>query len=166
MANKDNFNYDTMGTNRRTILKGAIMTGAGAVGLSQMSGFAQANRPASGGPCFKDFTCSSEEGTYVKFEFIIETDVDGNIIDCYFEEETDTGLIEIMDWESKNGEACEPISVTWESTTDDPTYVATSGLAFGGDDCDTIDDPASGSYTSGLTNNGGNTAAISNLQFC
>ncbi|WP_096390053.1 hypothetical protein [Halopenitus persicus] len=119
-----------------------------------MSGAATASG-GNGQPCHKDFECDEEEGTYVKFEFIEE---DG---DCYFEEETETGLITITDWESKEGDECEPISVEWESETHDATKV----MAFGGDDCDTVENPG-GSYTSGLENPGGNTAAISNLQFC
>lgn len=122
-----------------------------------MSGLAAARGPpgGAGGPCHKDFEC--EDGTYVKFEFT----------DCEFEEETDTGLIEITGWDSKVGEECEPISVEWEADG----CVATKVMAFGGGDCDTVDNP-DGSYDAdregdaGLDNNGGNTAAISNLQFC
>ncbi|WP_154018387.1 hypothetical protein [Halolamina rubra] len=144
--------------NRRTILKSTgAASGAAFVGAS-FSGVGAAQ--GHGGPCHKDFECD-EGGTYVKFEFVIETDEDGNTTDCYFEEETDTGLVEITDWDSKDGEECEPVSVEWEADG----YVATTVMAFGGNDCDTVGDPGTG-YTSGLENNGGNTAAISNLQFC
>jgi hypothetical protein len=143
---------------RREILRKVT---AGGIGLTVMGGAGTGVVGASGDKCFKEFEC--EEGTYVKFEFVIERDDDGNIIDCYFEEETDTGLIEITDYENKDGEECEPISVEW--TTSDG-YVATEGLAFGGDDCDEIEVPENGSYTSELVNNSGNQAAISNLQFC
>lgn len=145
------------GIDRRTILKSAgAASGAALVGVSS-SGVAAAQ---GGKPCHKAFECT-EGDTYVKFEFVTETDEEGYITGCYFEEETDTGLIEITDWDSKDGEECEPISVEWEVDG----YVATTVMAFGGDDCDTVDDPGT-AYTSALENNGGNTAAISNLQFC
>lgn len=137
---------------RRGILRKAT---AGGIGVTVLGGAGAAVVSAQSS-C--ELSCS--EGTYVKFEFVED------LIDCYFEEETDTGLIEITYWESKDGEECEPIYVEWESTSDSPTYVATEGLAFGGDDCDEIDSPRNGSYTSELVNDGGNQAAISNLQFC
>ena len=139
------------GVNRRTVLKGSA-AGAGIVG---MSGLATADEP-----CFKGFDCK-DEGTYIKFE-LVEND-DGS---CSFIEETSTGFLEVTIESSKNGDSCEPTKVSWESTPEDPTYVATKGLAFGGNECDEVVDPESGSYESGLVNEGGNTAAISNLQFC
>lgn len=146
------------GIDRRTVLKSAgAASGAALVGVS-FSGVAAAKRGRK--PCHKAFDCT-EGDAYVKFEFVTETDEDGNVVDCYFEEETDTGLIEITDWDSKDGEDCEPVSVEWEADG----YVAATVMAFGGNDCDTVDDPGT-AYTSGLENNGGNTAAISNLQFC
>ncbi|MFB6161515.1 MAG: hypothetical protein ABEJ61_10130 [Haloferacaceae archaeon] len=150
---------DDGGINRRTVLQSAAV----GAGLAGMSGLAAGR--GGGQPCHKEFSCEGD-GTYVKFEFVVETNEEGTVTDCYFEEETDTGLVEITDWESKDGEQCEPVSVTWESATEDPTYVATAGLAFGGDDCEEVSDPEEGSYTSNLENAGGNTAAISNLQFC
>lgn len=148
------------GIDRRTVLKSAgAASGAALMGVS-LSGVAAANGGGGGKPCHKDFECT-EDGTYVKIEFVTETDEDGNIVDCYFEEETDTGLLEITEWESKEGQACEPTSIEWESGG----YDATKLMAYGGRDCDTVEVPGT-SYTSGLENRGGNTAAISNLQFC
>lgn len=83
-----------------------------------------------------DFECEEGE-TYVKIEFIIEREDDGNIIDCYFEEKTDTGLVDVTYWENKDGEECESIYVEWEADG----YVASKGMAFGGDDCNTATDP-------------------------
>ncbi|MFO7925357.1 hypothetical protein [Natronomonas sp.] len=149
---------EAWGIDRRTVLKSAgAASGAALIGVS-FSGVAAAK--GGGKPCHKAFECT-EGDAYVKFEFVTETDEDGNITDCYFEEETDTGLVEITDWDSKDGEECEPVSVEWEADG----YVATTVMAFGGGDCDTVDDPGT-VYMSGLENNGGNTAAISNLQFC
>lgn len=143
---------------RRTILKGAAV-GAGIYG---MSGSATAS--GSGAPCFKDFECS-DDATYVKIEFVIEYDDDGNIVDCYFEEETDTDLISIDSYTSKEDETCEPISVEW-SVADG--YLATKVMAYGGQDCVTATDLLStgGTFEPGLDGAGGQTAAISNLQFC
>ncbi|WP_259517645.1 hypothetical protein [Halanaeroarchaeum sp. HSR-CO] len=139
------------GIDRRSVLKtAALVSGMGLIGVPTVGA-------TGGAPCFKDFSCD-EDATYVKFEFVEE---DG---DCYFEEETDTGLIEITNWESKEGEDCEPISVEWE--TADPYFVS-KVMAFGGMDCDEVVDPGySYDAEGGLENGGGNTAAISNLQFC
>ncbi|WP_154018402.1 hypothetical protein [Halolamina rubra] len=113
---------------RRTVLKGAAV-GAGIAG---MSGLATAGGP----PCFKDFECP-EGSTYVKFNFVIETDSDGND-DCYFEEETDTDLITIDSFTSKDGERCEPIEVEWSVAAG---YGALKVMAYGGKDCVTATDP-------------------------
>lgn len=151
---------------RRTALKTVGMVGTGFIGGSALTGEAAAKgREKSnqgrgegnrGPPCFKDFECEEGE-TYAKIKFITENG------DCYFEEETDTGLIEITSWESKDGEECEPIHVEWTAEG----YEATIVTAFGGNACDTEEDPG-GSYSvdGELTNNSGQTAAISNLQFC
>lgn len=155
---------------RRTVLQGAVASGLGFVGIA---GFGQPVG-AQGKPCFKEFECD-DEATYAKIEFVIERDDDGNIVDCYFEEETDTGLVEVTSWENKEGEECEPVYVEWESELHEATKVK----AFGGGDCETVEDPG-GSYDAdperetepdndedgGLDNSGGNVAAISNLQFC
>ncbi|MGB9956418.1 hypothetical protein ACOZ4B_08515 [Haloferax prahovense] len=144
--------------NRRTVLKGVGGASGAALVGAPFSGVAAAG--GRGRPCHKDFECADGD-VYVKFEFVIETDEEGVITECGFEEETDTGLIQITEWEHKHGEACEPISVEWEADG----YVATKVTAFGGTDCDTVNYPGT-AYTSELQNNGGNTAAISNLQFC
>jgi hypothetical protein len=143
---------------RRTILKGAAV-GAGIYGIS-----GSATARGSEDPCFKDFECS-DSGTYVKFDFVIDYDEDGNIVGCYFEEETDTDLISIDSYTSKEGEDCEPISVEW-SVADG--YLATKVMAYGGRDCVTVKDLLStgGTFEPGLDGAGGQTAAISNLQFC
>ena len=126
-----------------------------------MSGSATAS--GSEDPCFKDFECS-DSGTYVKFEFVIDYDDYGNIVGCYFEEETDTDLISIDSYTSKEGEDCEPISVEW-SVADG--YLATKVLAYGGQDCEPVEDPdPDETFEPGLEGPGGQTAAISNLQFC
>ena len=118
---------------------------------------------AGGDPCFKDFECA-EGDTYVKFNFVIETDEEGNIVDCYFEEETNTGLITIDSFTSKEGDSCEPIEVEWSVAEG---YVALKVMAYGGQDCVTATDPdPDQSFEPSLQNRGGNTAAISNLQFC
>jgi hypothetical protein len=148
------------GIDRRTILKGAAV-GAGITG---MPGLATA-KPGGGGPCFKDFEC--EDGTSVKIEFVIEEDDEGNITDCYFEEETDTDLVTVDDWESKDGEECDPTSVTLSYADG---FTASKLMAYGGRDCDTetvdVTEEELDAYESGLETKSGNRAAISNLQFC
>ncbi|MFO8114694.1 MAG: hypothetical protein R6U01_04935 [Halorubrum sp.] len=159
--------FDVTDINRRKLLQG--VGAAGAIGvLGTGSAAADSHKP-----CFKEFNCDDlDDSTYVKIEFVTETDDDGNITDCYFEEETDTGLVEIVDYEIKEDEDCEPISVEWEFTED--SLVARKIMAFGGGDCDTVTGPGleynaerdSDDDDAGLENDAGNTAAISNLQFC
>ena len=159
MSNDNNTEDRDYGFNRRTVLKGAAV----GVGIAGMPGLAAAKGHGDG-PCHKSFEC--EEGdTYVKFEFVIEYDDDGNIVDCYFEEETDTDLISIDSYTSKEGETCEPISVEWSVAAG---YLATNVMAYGGQDCVTVKDLLStgGTFEPGLDGAGGQTAAISNLQFC
>lgn len=151
---------DQNNTNRRTLLKGV-----GAAGTVAILGTTPAVAKGDGGkPCHKDFTCEDEDGAYVKIEFV--EDDEGN---CYFEEVTDTGLVTVTDWESKDGEDCDPVRVELEY---DAGFTASKLMAFGGTDCETKtvdvsgDDDRLDSYESGLQNNGGDTAAISNIQFC
>jgi len=160
------------GIDRRTVLRGVAASGIVLAGIPGISGAAAArggppgNRGRGGSPgnrgggiCHKGFECAGDAS--VKLEFVIEEDDDGNVVDCYFEEETDTGLVEVTSWEGKDGTACEPIAVEWESDG----YAVSEVMAFGGTDCHTATEPE-GSYSSGLENNGGQQAAISNLQFC
>lgn len=158
------------GIDRRTVLKGvgtATMglafgsttaaarggpppgTGRGNPKGGPPSGTGRGNSGNGGGACHQDFTCNGE-GTYVKFEL--------DATDCEFVEETETGLIDVRVTDTKDGEECEPVAVEW-------TGSVSQVMAFGGRACETVSDP-SGSYTSGLENGGGQTAAISNLQFC
>ena len=157
MANEE-FDQNDSRIARRTALKAAGVAG---VGISGLSGLAAAKGngggPGAGGPpCHKDFSCEYD-GTYVKIEFVEDDEA------CYFEEETDTGLVEITDWEGKDGEECEPISVEWETNG----YVVTKVMAFGGTDCasDSDEDGLDG-FDEKLKNPAGQRAAISNLQFC
>ena len=165
MTNPEKYVED--GIDRRTLLKGtATLAGAGLVGVPVLSGTVAAKPSRGNAPCHRDFSCS-EDGTYVKFEFVVEEDDEGNVLDCYFEEETDTGLLEITSWESKPGEPCEPIAVEWDADT----HIAGTVLAYGGGDCERIEDPgtsyrADGEGEAGLDTPSGRTAAISNLQFC
>jgi len=143
------------GIERRTLLK----TAAAGTGIAGMPGLVTARGPPGGKggqPCHKAFECT---GTYVKYEFVED---DG---ECYFEEETDTGgLVTIDSYTSKEGEPCEPISVEWSVAGGDS---ATKVMAYGGQDCVTALNPdPSQSFEPGLEGPSGETAAISNLQFC
>lgn len=139
-----------------------MITGAGMIGSTAFSGLAGAKPGGRPGPCHKTFSCG-EDGMYVKFEFVVEKDPEtGDILECYFEEETDTGLLTIDEFTTKEGQSCEPIDVSWTVAA---PYGVETVMAFGGMDCDNVVDP-DGYYESALVNNGGNRAAISNLQFC
>lgn len=148
-----------MTNTRRDVLR-AMTAGGIAVTTLGITGTGIAAAQA----CHKDFSC--DEGTYVKYE-LVERD-DGT---CYFAEDTDTGIFDGDDGylkitETKDGDTCEPLAVEWHETG----YEATVVMAFGGDECEAVSDPG-GSYDAtdadhGLENAAGETAAISNLQFC
>ena len=152
------------GIERRTVLRNVgVASGAGLFGTSVFSGSvaARGSNQGGGGPCHREFDSECNGDHYVKIEFVIEVDEETGEIECFFEEETDTGLVEITEWEGKDGEECEPIAVEWESDG----YVATKVMAFGGTDCVTVDEP-DGQFDERLENPAGRQAAISNLQFC
>ena len=140
---------------RRSVL---AATAVGIVGASALGSIASAKPGSAGPPCHKDFECEDGE-TYVKFDFVIEYDIDGNPVDWYFEEETETGLVTIDSFEGEY----EPTSVQY---TVDSEYEAEKLMAYGGRACDMDDDPTDGEFEPELTSPGGDPAAISNLQFC
>lgn len=139
---------------RRSVL---AATAVGVVGASALGGVASARPESAGPPCHKEFECNAGE-TYVKFDFVVEYDDEGDPIDWYFEEETDTGLVTITGFEGEY----EPTSVEW---TVDSDYEVVALMAYGGRACDT-DDLEDSEFEPDLTNPGGDPAAISNLQFC
>lgn len=97
------------------------------------------------------------------FEFVIEEDDEGNVIDCYFEQtEGEMGLVTITGFESKPDEECEPVTVYYESATHTVGQIS----AFGGMDTHVDDSPEGGVYESDLENRGGQQAAISLLHIC
>lgn len=136
--------------NRRTVLKGIGAVGVvGTIGTDVVVSTDQSE-------------CDCPDGTIAwgKYEFE----------DCefVFEEgdnfELDGGgyLVEISDWESKEEEDCEPVTVHYEVADG---FEVTHICAFGGNDTDTDEDP-DGTYESDLVNNGGTQAAISHITFC
>ena len=113
-------------------------------------------------PGHKDFECPDGMDHLGTFEFVIEEDDDGNVIDCYFEQtEGEEGLVEITGFDSKDGEECEPIVVYYESDSHEVGQIS----SFGGMDTH-VDDPEDGVYESDLENRGGQQAAISLLHLC
>jgi len=147
-----------MPINRREILRKTAASGAGLVAIGSTGTGAVAATEA----CDSAFTC--EEGIYVKYE-LVELD-DGT---CTFREETDTGIYadSLTITDAKDGDSCEPLAVSW----DDSEYEATKVRAKGATDCEEVTD-SDGRYNAdksggdGLDTRSGQTAAISNLQFC
>ncbi len=161
---------------RRTVLRGigaigitaGITTGVGgarpdhARGRSENARKRHAER-AQNRPGHKDFACPEGMEHLATFEFVVEADEEGTIIDCYFEQtEGDDGVVTITDFDSKDDEACEPVTVYYESETHTVGQVA----SFGGMDTHVDEEPADGVYASALRNRGGRQAAISLLHFC
>lgn len=155
---------NSRGIDRRTVLKGA----AAGAGIAGMPGLAVAKNngngppddgngppddgsgPPNNGPPGQ--SCGCPDGTFLaKYDFE----------NCSFELAEGEDVIEIMAWESKGGEDCEPVAVTYEGDG----YLVEEICAFGGMDTDTDDDP-DGEFESDLTNPGGQQAAISNITFC
>lgn len=139
-----------MQNTRREILKAITV---GGVGLTVVG---------SGTVSAQSLDCENFEsncdGTYVKYE-LVELD-DGT---CEFQEETNTGIYadSLTITESKDGDDCEALAVSW----DDSEYESLTLAAKGAQDCEVVDDP-NGSYSSDLESPSGKRAAISNLQFC
>lgn len=142
---------------RRTVLKHLAAGGVGAAAFSGLASDVGSAQPPS---C----RLNCPDGTYVKYEVVENRD--GT---CSLEEETNTGIFgdSITVTATKEGDSCEPLAVSW----DESEFEVTTMKAFGGRDCDTVENP-DGSYNAdrsgdaGLNNPGGQTAAISNLQFC
>lgn len=164
---------DTSGKlSRRTALRAIGATGV-AVGFGTGVGAARPDHAGRSGaekrkreqnqPGHKEFDCPEEMEHLGTFEFVIEEDDDGNVIDCYFEQtEGDEALVTITDFDSKDDEECEPIVVYYESDTHAVGQVS----AFGGMDTHVDDEPEDGVYESELENRGGQQAAISLLHIC
>ena len=164
---------DTSGKlSRRTALRAIGATGV-AVGFGTGVGAARPDHAGRSGaekrkreqnqPGHKEFDCPEEMEHLGTFEFVIEEDDDGNVIDCYFEQtEGDEALVTITDFDSKDDEECEPIVVYYESDSHAVGQVS----AFGGMDTHVDDEPEDGVYESELENRGGQQAAISLLHIC
>lgn len=112
-------------------------------------------------PDHPDFECPEGMDHLGTFEFVTIEDTDGELVDCFFEQNDGEFHITITGYDSKDGDVCEPIVVDYESDTHDVGQVA----SFGGTDSH-VDDEPDGIYESELENPGGQQAAISVLHFC
>lgn len=157
---------------RRTALRSIGATGL-AVGFGTGVGAAKPDHAGRRGaenrkreqnqPGHKAFDCPEDMAHLGTFEFVIEEDDDGNVIDCYFEQtEGDEALVTITDFDSKDDEECEPITVYYESDSHEVGQIS----SFGGMDTHVDDEPEDGVYDSDLENRGSQQAAISLLHVC
>ena len=146
--------------NRRRLLRGVAAAGGTGMLLSGPAsasggngqGQGEGGGPGGGPPN----SCSCPDGTFLaKYDFI----TDGEECDFALAEGDD--VVNITNWEGKDGDKCEPVTLHYES----PGYEIDAICAFGGVDTHTVSDP-DGEYTSDLTNPGGQQAAISNVTFC
>ncbi|SNR55088.1 hypothetical protein [Halorubrum vacuolatum] len=150
----EDVNDGTVGlANRRRILQGIAATGVTSALLAGPAS-ARGNNGRGRGPHER---CSCPEGAsfLAKYDFVIDEE------GCSFVLAEGEDVIEITDWDSKEEEPCEPVTIYYES----PGYEIEQVCAFGGRDTDTDDDP-DGVFDSDLTNPGGRQAAISNVTFC
>ncbi len=115
-----------------------------------------------GQPDHHDFECPDGMDHLGTFELVTIEDDDGELLDCYFQQDDGEFHITITGYESKDGEDCEPVTVFYESESHDIGQVA----SFGGQDTHVDDDPEDGVYDSELETPGGQQAAISLLDFC
>jgi len=168
---------DTTGqTTRRTVIR-AIGAAGITAGITTGIGAAQPDHARGGRenarkrhaereqnrPGHKDFECPEGMEHLATFEFVVEEDEDGTIIDCYFEQtEGDDGAVTITDFDSKDDEVCEPVTVYYKSATHAVGQVS----SFGGMDTHVDEEPEDDVYASALRNRGGQQAAISLLHFC
>lgn len=136
---------------RREILR---VIGAGGL-VGTVGGGRAAGTPGRGGP--PEGRGPPEKCECPDDSFLAKYDFDG----CEFVLVEGEDVIDITGWESKDGESCEPVSLSY-----DPVGVAVESVcAFGGRDTDTDEEP-DGTYVSDLENPGGGRAAISNITFC
>jgi len=168
---------DTTGKlSRRTALRAIGATGL-AVGVGTGVGAAQPDHAGRRGaeqrkrerthehnqPGHKEFDCPEGMDHLGTFEFIVEEDDDGNVVDCYFEgTDGEEELVTITGFDSKDDEECEPITVYYESDS----YEVGQISSFGGMDTHVDEEPEDGVYDSELENRGGQQAAISLLHIC
>lgn len=157
---------------RRTALRTIGATGL-AVGFGTGVGAAQPDHAGRRGaenrtgeqnqPGHKEFDCPDDMEHLGTFEFVVQEDDDGNVIDCYFEQtEGEEELVTITGFDSKDDEECEPITVYYESDSHDVGQIS----SFGGMDTHVDEEPEDGTYESDLKNRGGQQAAISLLHVC
>jgi len=161
---------------RRTALRTIGATGL-AVGLGTGVGSAQPDHAGRRGaenrkreqhheqnqPGHKEFDCPEDMEHLGTYEFVVEEDDDGNVVDCYFEQtDGDEELVTISGFDSKDDEECEPIVVYYESDSHEVGQIS----SFGGMDTHVDDEPEDGVYDSELENRGGQQAAISLLHIC
>lgn len=155
---------------RRRVLQGIGAAGV-AVGLG--SGIGAAAPPRNPGDQSRNrgnqgYDCPEGTVSLGTFEFVVDEDEEGNVVDCYFEQtDGEDQLVTITDVENNvdedgEEEECEPISLAYEVDG----YRVESVASFGGNDTHVDDDPADGTYDSDLVNPGGNQAAISTLYIC
>lgn len=148
---------NTTESNSRDINRRRVIAGVGAIGIggALIPGSALA-RPPAGGPPGRPDHCECPEETFLaKYEFVQDDD------ECHFEFEDGEDVIDILGWDDKPDEPCEPVTVRYEAHGYDIHEIC----AFGGRDTDTDTEP-DGEFESNLTNPGGQQAAISYLVFC
>ena len=155
---------------RRTVLQtlgvGGLTVGLTGVGTAQpdhdRGRGTDGRRGEATQPDHHDFECPDGMDHLGTFELVTIEDADGELLDCYFEQDDGEFHITITGYDTKDGEACEPIVVSDESDSHNVEQVA----SFGGTDSHVDDEPEDGVYESELENSGGQQAAISLLHFC
>jgi len=156
---------------RRTVLRtlgaGGLTLGVAGVGTAQPDdrGRGAENRSdhtlEAGRPDHHDFDCPEGMKPLGTFEFVTIEDDEGELLDCYFQQDDGEFHITITGYDTKDDEACEPVTIYYESDRHDVGQVT----SFGGNDSH-VDDEPDGIYESNLETNGGQQAAISLLHFC
>lgn len=109
-----------------------------------------------------EFECPDGMESLGTFEFVPIEDDDGELLDCYFQQDDGEFNVTITGYESTEGEACKPIAVSYESES----HVVEQVESFGGTDSHVDADPTDGVYESELETPDGHQAAISLLHFC
>ena len=150
---------DVANPNRRRILKISALGAVGALGTGNAAARRGPPDDTPGGPPQDECTC---EDMWAKYDF------DSGDCEFYFSD-GDGDDIEIIGFESKDGEDCEPVEVDYR-TAGYGDWTITKICAFGGRDHTYDDDPEpySGTFNveSELKTPSGQQAAISNLTFC
>lgn len=95
--------------------------------------------PEASRPAHQDFECPDGTVALGTFGFVTIEDTDGELLDCYFQQDDGELHVTITGYDSKDGEDCEPIAISYDSER----HVIGQVALFGGTNSH-VDDESNG----------------------